>query len=41
MMWHDKILTSEDGMKDNGGWKVVDALFLVHKVFTLNIMKRV
>jgi hypothetical protein len=41
MMWCEKILTSEDGMKDKGGWQVVDAVFLVQKVFTLKILKRV
>jgi len=41
MMWCEKILTSEDGMEDKGGWQVIDAVFLVQKVFTLNILKRV
>jgi hypothetical protein len=40
MMWCEKILTNEDCMKDKGGWQVVDAVFLVEKVFTLKILKR-
>jgi hypothetical protein len=41
MMLCDKILTNEDGMNDKGGFQVVDVVFLVHKVFTLKIQKRV
>jgi hypothetical protein len=41
MMWCEKILTNEDGMKDKEGWQVNDAVFLVQKVFTLKILKRV
>jgi hypothetical protein len=29
MMWCENIFTNEDGMKDKGGWQVVDAVFLV------------
>jgi len=41
MMWCEKMLTSEDGTKDKEGWQVADAVFLVHKIFTLKILKRV
>ena len=41
MMWSEKILNSEDGMKNKRGWQVTDAVFLVQKVFTLKILKRV
>jgi hypothetical protein len=33
MRWCEKILTSEDDMKDNVSWHVVDAVFLICKVF--------
>ena len=35
-----KMLISKDGMMENDGWHGV-GVFLVQKVFTLNIMKRV
>ena len=41
MMWCDKILTNEDGIKDKGGWQVVDVVFLVQMVFTLKILNSV
>jgi hypothetical protein len=41
MLWCEKILTSEDGMKDKVGWQVFDAVFLVQNIFTLKILKRV
>lgn len=40
-MWCEKILSNEEGMKDKGGWHVVDVVFLVQKVFTLKILKRI
>jgi hypothetical protein len=40
-MWCEKTLTSANGMKDKRGWQVANAVFLVPKVFTLKILKRV
>ena len=36
-----KMLRSKDGMVDKDGWHGVDGVFLVQKVFTLRILKRV
>ena len=41
MLWCQKSLKSEIDMNDRGGWHVDDVIFIIRKVFTLNIPKRV
>ena len=36
-----KILSSKNGMVEKDGWHGVDGVFLVQKIFTLRILKRV
>ena len=39
MMWCEKILINEDGIKYNIDCQVIDTVFLVHKIFTLEILQ--